>query len=95
MSEDYRPEESLQEELTGEEKAKRQTISFQMLQGKPYVTWILIGFTAVVYFAQAISKWQYGTDVVMFYGAKISAYILKRICVIEPCRKIGVISRQY
>ena len=48
MSEDYRPEESLQEELTGEEKAKRQTISFQMLQGKPYVTWFLIGFTAAV-----------------------------------------------
>ena len=66
MSEDYRPEESVQEELTGEEKAKRQTISFQMLQGKPYVTWFLIGFTAAVYLAQAISKWQFGTDVVMF-----------------------------
>lgn len=78
MSEDYRPEESVQEELTGEEKAKRQRISFQMIQGKPYVTWTLIGLTAVIYFAQAISKWQYGTDVVMFYGAKISAYITYR-----------------
>ncbi len=75
MSEDYCPEENVQEELTGEEKAKQQTISFQMIQGKPTVTWILIGFTAVVYLAQAISKWQFGVDVLMAYGAKISAYI--------------------
>ena len=75
MSEDYRPEENLTGEMTEEEKAQQQTISFQMIQGKPVVTWCLIGFTAVVYLAQAISKWQFGVDVLMAYGAKISAYI--------------------
>ena len=79
MSEDYRPEEELKEEQTSpEERAEKQVISYRMIQGKPNVTWVLIGFTAVIYLVQAITKWQYGVDIPMKYGAKISPYITYR-----------------
>lgn len=77
MSEDYQPEEKLQEEVP-EERKEPQVISFRILQGKPIVTWILIGFTAAVYLSQALSKWRTGVDIPMAFGAKISPYITYR-----------------
>lgn len=76
MSEHYEPEETQQEELSPEEKAKREGVSYRLIQGKPIVTYILIGFTACVYLAQALSKWQTGTDLPMAVGAKINGYIV-------------------
>ena len=75
MSEEYQPEENPLEEVSQEEKLRKEGISFRMIQGKPYVTWALIGFTTVIYLTQAITKWQYGVDIPMAYGAKISPYI--------------------
>ena len=72
MSEDYRPEENT--EPTPPEK-EQQTISFRLIQGNPIVTYALIGVTAVMYLLQALSKWKYGVDYPMAFGAKISPYI--------------------
>ncbi|MBR6090680.1 MAG: rhomboid family intramembrane serine protease [Anaerolineaceae bacterium] len=58
-----------------ESEQPKQTVSFKMMEGKPIVTYMLIGITAAVYLAQAISKWQYGRDLPMLYGAKIGRYI--------------------
>ena len=77
MSEEYRPEET-GEEIPEEEKQEQQTISFRLIQGRPFVTYFLIGFTACVYLLQAITKWQFGVDLPMAYGAKISPYITYR-----------------
>lgn len=74
MSDNYHPEET-QTEAAPEERKEPQAVSFRILQGKPIVTWVLIGLTAAVYLAQAISKWQHGMDLPMAYGAKVSAYI--------------------
>ena len=75
MSEEYNPEETEAREPSAEEQQQQQTISFRLIQGKPVVTYILIGITACVYLLQAISKWQYGRDWPMIYGAKVSQMI--------------------
>jgi len=75
MSEEYSPEENIQNEQTTEEK-EQQKITFQMLQGRPIVTYVLIGITACVYLAQALTKWSTGTDIPMSYGAKHNGYII-------------------
>ena len=72
MSEEYRSEENT-EPVPSENQ--RQTISFSLIQGKPIVTYMLIGITAMVYLLQALSKYKYGRDYPMAYGAKISPYI--------------------
>lgn len=72
MNEEYKPEENI--EPTAPEK-EQQTISFRLIQGKPAVTYTLIGVTAIMYLMQALSKWRYGVDYPMAYGAKISPYI--------------------
>ena len=72
MNEEYKPEENI--EPTAPEK-EQQTISFRLIQGKPVVTYTLIGVTAIMYLMQALSKWRYGVDYPMAYGAKISPYI--------------------
>ena len=73
MSEDYRPEQN-----DGPQPAEsdQQTISFRLIQGKPIITYILIGITAIVYLMQALSKWKYGVDYPMAFGAKISPDII-------------------
>ena len=73
MSEDYRPEENQQ--APAPEEKEPQTVSFRILQGKPIVTYVLIGITALVYLMQAVSKWRYGVDYPLAIGAKISPYI--------------------
>ena len=75
MSENYDPEDNFQEEISPEEKARQEKITFRLIQGKPVVTYFLIGFTACVYLAQNLTKWQSGTDIPMMIGAKISPYI--------------------
>lgn len=75
MSEDYRPEQDENTASDQQEQQERQTVSFRLIQGKPFVTWTLIGLTAVVYLIQAISKWRYGVDYPMAFGAKVSPYI--------------------
>ncbi len=77
MSEEYKPEQT-DEQIPGSEEREQQTISFRLIQGRPIVTYVLIGITACVYLLQAISKWQYGYDLPMMYGAKISQYITYR-----------------
>ena len=74
MSEEYRPEQNdnTPPEASGNEQ---QTISFRLIEGKPIVTYVLIGLTAFVYMLQAISKWRTGIDQPMALGAKISPYI--------------------
>ena len=72
MSEEYRPEENT-EPVPSENQ--RQTISFSLIQGKPIVTYMLIAITVMVYLLQGLSKWKYGRDYPMAYGAKISPYI--------------------
>ena len=78
MSENYNPEQNDPGEMPNEEKQQEQTITYRVIEGKPIVTWILIGITACFYLAQALSKWQTGSDLVMFYGAKISPFIAYR-----------------
>jgi rhomboid protease GluP len=75
MSEEYKSEENTLDGIEQEEKRQEEFISFRLIQGKPYATWALIGLTAAVYLSQAISKWQFGVDMPMAYGAKISSYI--------------------
>lgn len=75
MSEEYRPDQAENQNEPGTPKPEPQTISFRLIQGKPTVTYILIGLTAVVYLMQALSKWRYGVDYPMAFGAKISPYI--------------------
>ncbi len=74
MSEEYRPEQTDEQAPVSDER-ERQTISFRLIQGKPVVTYFLIGITACVYLLQALSKWQYGVDLPMMYGAKMSRLI--------------------
>lgn len=76
MSESYNPEDNVETEQTPEEKARQEGVSFRLIQGKPIVTYILIGITACVYLAQALTKWQSGTDIPMMFGAKINGYII-------------------
>ena len=72
MSEEYKPEQNNEEEHPGEQK---ETLSYRLIQGKPIVTYTLIGLTAVVYLIQAVTKARYGVDLPMAYGAKVSPYI--------------------
>ena len=58
-----------------EEKKQEEVVRFQMIEGKPYVTYFLIVFTACVYIAQRLTKAQMGYDLPMAYGAKMSGYI--------------------
>ena len=78
MSENYEPEEIRQEEQSAEERARQEGITFRMLEGRPIVTYILIGFTACVYLAQALTKWKTGLDIPMAVGAKVNGYIIYR-----------------
>ena len=75
MSEEYRPEPNETPENTAPEPKERPTISFRLVQGKPVVTYTLIGLTAVIYLMQAVSEWRWGVDYPMAFGAKISPYI--------------------
>ena len=72
MSEEYRPEDN---SGSAPSENEQQTITFRLIQGKPIVTYFLIGITACVYLMQALSKWRYGVDYPMAFGAKISPYI--------------------
>ena len=74
MNEEYKPEENSGEE---EEQARKpkDVLSYRLIQGKPIVTYTLIGLTAVIYLIQALTKARYGADIPMVYGAKISPYI--------------------
>ena len=72
MSEEYRPEDN---SGSAPSENEQQTISFRLIQGKPIVTYFLIGITACVYLMQALSKWRYGVDYPMAFGAKVSPYI--------------------
>ena len=76
MSEEYNSENNIQNDQNPEEKARQQRIAFQMIQGKPIVTYILIGFTACVYLAQTLTKWQSGVDIPLNFGAKHNGYII-------------------
>ena len=78
MSEEYRPEPNETPENTAPEPKERPTISFRLVQGKPVVTYTLIGLTAVIYLMQAVSEWRWGVDYPMAFGAKISPYITYR-----------------
>lgn len=77
MSEDYRPEEN-PDRTPDQQPQEQQTISFRLIQGKPYVTYILIGLTACVFLAQNLTKMQSGVDLPMLWGARISHYITYR-----------------
>ena len=74
MNEEDKPESNA-ENSPDAAVPEQQTISFQLVQGQPIVTYVLIGLTACVYLLQALSKWQYGVDWPMAFGAKISPYI--------------------
>lgn len=76
MSEEYKPEN--EENPSEQQSAEQQTISFRLIQGKPIMTYFLIGLTACVFLAQTLTKWQFGIDLPMAYGAKISPYITYR-----------------
>lgn len=75
MNNNYEPQDEIHQAEAAAEEKKQQTVTFQMIQGKPIVTWVLIGLTACVYLAQNISRWQTGADFPMLLGAKISSYI--------------------
>ncbi len=74
MSEEY-PSNSAGEQPSEKNPQEQQTITFRIIEGKPIVTYFLIGFTACVYLCQALTKWKLGYDLPMSYGAKISPYI--------------------
>lgn len=76
MSENYEPQETAGTEKSPEEKAREQRVTFRLIQGKPIVTYILIGFTACVYLAQNLTKWQTGVDIPLVLGAKNNAFII-------------------
>ena len=78
MSENYNPEDNNPTQQENEERPQEQVVTFRIIEGKPIVTWILIGLTACFYLAQSLSKWQTGTDILMAFGAKISPYITFR-----------------
>lgn len=73
MSEEYRPESNPEE--NPQDEAERPVISFRLIEGKPIVTYILLGLTVLVYAAQVISKAKYGIDWPLQYGAKFGPYI--------------------
>ncbi len=85
MSENYQPgmdrepdeemDEERQEETREEQEKQHQGISFRLIQGNPYATWTLLATTVLVYLLQVLSKWRYGVDYPLIYGAKVSAYI--------------------
>lgn len=78
MSENYNPEETIETEQKSEEKEQQQRVTFQIIQGRPIVTYILIGLTACVYLAQALTKWKTGVDIPLAVGAKHNGFIIYR-----------------
>lgn len=78
MSEVYRPEND--PEQSGQEGSEQQRknpeiVSFRLIEGKPIVTYALIGVTALMYLMQALSKWRFGHDYPLEMGAKWSPFI--------------------
>ena len=58
-----------------EPQQEQPTISMRLIQGKSIVTWVLLAVTVVVYLLQVFSKYRYGVDWPLMYGAKYTPYI--------------------
>ena len=73
MNESYSPER--EPDLNEEKRKNPDRVQYRMIEGNPIATYVLMAVTVLVYLMQGLSKWRYGTDYPLLYGAKYGPYI--------------------